>query len=201
MSQRSIQTMTVATASVIEVVNGTIQSMVLTGAQIAKQHLLSRRNDGTHHSCLDLLRGLWPDWVTVFDAYFRINATFLESHMRRRPYKHHSWTRPVQSRAFSVSYPEVVRFICLTPAVSGNSATCAGDQDYSWMKVDALFDPDKCPLEGLTYGKHKRVGALLNHAASWSRNHRNGDIDCKRVNWTSLLTHTNPHFRHSFIAP
>ena len=200
MSQRSIHPKIVPTATVFEVVNGTIQSTVLTSAQTAKQHL-SRRNDGTHNFRLYLLQGLWPEWVTVFQAYFRINATFLESHMRRRPYQHHSWTRPVQSRAFSVSYPEVVRFVDPTPAVVGNGAANAGHQSQSRMEVDALFDPDDCPLEGLTYGKDKRVGALLNHAASWSRNHTNGEIDCKRVNWTSLLTHTNPHLLHSFIAP
>ena len=200
MPQRSIHPNTVAAASVFEVINGTIQRMVLTSAGTAEQHLLSRRNDGTPHSRLYLLQGLWPHWITVFEAYFRINATFLESHMRRRPYQHHSWTRPIQSGAFSVSYPEIARWINPSPAVDGNSTASTGDQNQSRMKVDALFDPTNCPLEGLTYGKDKGVGALLNHAASWSRIHRNGNIDCKCVNWPSLLTHIK-HLRHSFITP
>ena len=203
MPQRSIHPSTVAAASVFEVINGTIQQTDLTSAGTAEQHLLSRRNDGTPHSRLYLHQGLWPHWITVFEAYFRINATFLESHMRRRPYQHHSWTRPMHSGAFSVSYPEIARWIRPSPVVDGNSAASIGDQNQSRMKVDALFDPDDCPLEGggLTYGKDKRVGALLNHAASWSRIHRNGDIDCKCVIWTSMLTHTKPHLRHSFITP
>lgn len=200
MSQRSIHPSTVAAASVLEVINGTIQPTVLTNAETAKRHLQSRRNDGTHHSRLYLLQGLWPHWVKVFEDYFRINATFLESHMRRRPYQHHSWSRPMQSGAFSVSYPEIARWIRSSPAEDENSAA-NWRPETSRMKLDALFDPDNCPLEGLTYGKDKHVGALLNHAASWSRIHRDGDIDCKCVNWTSLLTHTKPHLRHSFITP
>ena len=201
MSQRSIHARTVAVASVFEVINGTIQRRVLTSVETAEQHLLSRRNDGTLHSRLYLLQGIWPHWITVFEAYFRINATFLESHMRRRPYQHHSWTRPMQSGAFSVSYPEIARWIRPSSAEDENSAASTGDQNQSRMKVEALFDPDDWPLYGLTYGKDNRVGALLNHAASWSRIHRNGDIDCKCAIWTSLLTHPKPQLPHSFITP
>ena len=200
MPQRSINPGAVAPASVLEVINGTIQRTHLTSMEVAERHLQSRRNDGTPRSRVYLLQGLWPHWVTIFEAYFRINATFLESHMRRRPYQHHSWTRPVQSGAFSVSYPEIVRWIPPSSAVSANGAASPGDQNQSRMKVDALFDPIDCPLEGLTYGKNKRVGALLNHAASWNRIHRNEDIDCKCVNWTSLLTQTNPRLRYRSIT-
>ncbi len=154
MPQRSINPEAVAPASVFEVINGTIQRTPLTRPEDAERDLQSHRNDETPHSRLYLLRGLWPQWVKVFEDYFRINATFLESHMRRRPYQHHSWTRPVQSGAFSVSYPEIVRWIPPSSAVSGNSAASPGDQNQSRMKVDALFDPINCPLGGLTYGKN-----------------------------------------------
>lgn len=200
MSQRSIHPRSVAAASVFEVINGTIQPTVLTSAQTAKLHLLSHRNDGTPHSRLYLLQGLWPQWITVFEAYFRINATFLESHMRRRPYQHHSWSRPMQSGAFSVSYPEIARWISPSSAEDPNSAA-SGRPETSRMKVEPLIDPIDSQLEGLTYGKDKDIGALLNHAASWNRIHRNGDIDCKYINWTSPLTHTNPHLRHSLTTP
>ena len=200
MSQRLINPEVVAPASVFEVINGTIQRTYLTSARIAERHL-SRRNNETPHSRLYLLQGLRPHWVRVFEDYFRINAIFLESHLRRIPYQHHSWTRPVQSEAFSVSYPEIVRWIRHRSAVHGNGAANPGEQDQSNMEVDALFDPSNCPLEGLTYGQHTRVGALLNHAASWNCTHRNGDVDCTCLNWISLLTHINPHLSHSFITP
>ena len=199
MPQRSRNPGAVAPASVFEVINGTIQRTNLTSARVAEQHLQSHRDNGTPHSRLYLLQGFRPHWVRVFEAYFQINATFLESHMRRRPYQHHSWTRPVQSGAFSVSYPEIVRWIS---AVSGSSAASPGDRSQSHMKVDALFDPVNSPFEeGLTYGNNEDIGALLNHAGSWNRIHRNKNIDCKCVNSTSLLRHTNPHLRYSFITP
>ena len=195
MAQRSRNPRAVAPASIFEVINGTIQQTELTSAGTAKHHLQSHRDNGAPHSRLYLLQGLRPDWVKVFEDYFGINATFLESHMRRRPYQHHSWTRPVQSGASSVSYPEIVRWM------PPSSAASPGDQNQSHMKVDALFDPINSPLKGLAYGKYKDVGALLNHAASWNRIHRNKDIDCKCFNSISLLMHTNPHLRYSFITP
>ena len=198
MPQRSRNTGAVALASVFEVINGTIQRTNLTSTGTAEQHLQSHKDNGTPHSRLYLLQGLRPQWVRVFEAYFQINATFLESHMQRRPYQHHSWTRPVQSGAFSVNYPEIVRWIS---AVSGNSAASPGDQTQSHMKVDALFDPVNSPFAGLNYGNYKDVGALWNHAASWHHIHRNKNKDCKGVNSTSLLRHAIPHLRYSFITP
>ena len=200
MAQRSRNPGAVAPASVFEVINGTMQQTELTNTGDAKRHLLSHRDNGTPHFRLYLLQGLRPDWVKVFEDYFGLNATFLESHMRRRPYQHHSWTLPVQSGAFSVSYPEIVRWDSRS-TVRKSRAASSGDQNQSPMKVDALFDPVNSPFEGLTYGKEKDVGALLNHAASWNRIHRNKNIDCKCVHSISLPTHANEHLRYSFITP
>lgn len=154
-------------------------------------HLQSRRNNETNRLRLYLLQGLRPDLVEVFEAYFRINATFFESHVRRRPYQHHSWKRPQPPGPFSVSYPEIVRWSGGETVEAGNSAQSPGEQDQSQRTVNILFDPDKCPLEGFTYGQHKKVGALLNHAASWNRIHQHSNMDCTCFNLTSRLMQTD----------
>ena len=155
MPQRSRNPGAVAPASVFEVINGTVQQNELKSPGTAEHHLQSHRETGTPHSRLCLLQGLGTHRDKVFEVYFQINATFLESHMRRSPGQHHSWTRPVESGAFSVNYPEIVRWMPPSSVVSGNSAASPGDQNLSHMKVDALFDPINSPLKGLAYGKYK----------------------------------------------
>ena len=77
-----------------------------------------------------------------------------------------------------MTYPEMARWISPSFAKDENSAA-SWRPETSRMKVEPRFDPTNPLLEGLTYGKDKDIGALLNHAASWNRRRRNGDIDCK----------------------
>ena len=77
-----------------------------------------------------------------------------------------------------MTYPEIARWISPSFAKNENSAA-SWRPETSRMKVEPLFDPTNLLLEGLTYGKDKDIGALLNHVASWNRSHRDGDIDCK----------------------
>jgi hypothetical protein len=189
MPQRSSHPRAIEPSSVFEIANGTVRRIDFESAEITERHLMSFRNSETPRSRLYLLQSLRPDLVKVFKEYFRINATFFESHERRRPYQHHSWNRPKTPGPFSVSYPEIVRW---KSVVAGNSAQSPGEQDQSHMNVDVLFDPNKSPLKGPTYGQHKKVGALLNHAASWNRIHQNTGMDCTYLSWTLRLMQTDP---------
>ncbi|KAL2045618.1 hypothetical protein N7G274_002046 [Stereocaulon virgatum] len=87
MPPRSSTSREIAPSSVFEFIDRAIERTDLTSARMMARHLQSRRNNESNRLRLYLLQGLPPDLVEVFEAYFWINATFFESHIRRRLYQ------------------------------------------------------------------------------------------------------------------